>query len=316
MKYLVTGGAGFIGSNIVKKLLENGEFVRVVDNLITGKEENIKEFFGNKNFEFIRKDITDLKVCKDAVKDIDFVLHQAAVPSVQRSVEDPLTSNNANILGTLNMLLASKDAKVKKFVYASSSSIYGDNPELPKKEDFPVRPISPYALTKYAGERYCQIFWQIYGLPTVCLRYFNVFGPKQDPFSQYSAVIPKFIDCFLQEKRPVIFGNGEQSRDFTFVENVVQANLLAVNSNEKASGGVFNIACFNSTNLNQLVRYLQEITGKNLEPGYQPVRKGDVPHSLADISKAKNILGYKPEINFKEGLQKTFAWFYEKYGKA
>jgi nucleoside-diphosphate-sugar epimerase len=308
MKYLVTGGAGFIGSNIVKKLLENNDFVRVIDNFATGKKENIQDFLKNKNFEFIEGDMVDLETCRKAVKDIDFVLHQGAVPSVQRSVDDPIASNNANVSGTLNMLSTGKDAKIKKFVYASSSSIYGDNPELPKKEDFPIRPISPYALTKYVGERYCQIFWQIYGLPTICLRYFNVFGPKQDPFSQYSAVIPKFIDSFLQNKNPIIFGTGEQSRDFTFVENVVSANLLAAKS-EEGNGEVFNIACFNTTSLNQLVKYLQEITKKNLEPEYKPARKGDVLHSLADISKAKNILGYEPKINFQEGLKKTFEWY-------
>ncbi|KKP32373.1 MAG: NAD-dependent epimerase/dehydratase [Parcubacteria group bacterium GW2011_GWC2_32_10] len=309
IKYLITGGAGFIGSNIVKKLLDNGELVRAVDNFATGRKENITEFLDNKNFDFIEGDITNIDFCKRIIKNIDFVLHEAAVPSVQRSVEDPLTSNDANVNGTLNMLVASRDENIKKFIYASSSSIYGDNPELPKREDFPVRPISPYALTKYVGERYAQIFWQIYGLPTVCLRYFNVFGPKQNPNSQYSAVIPKFINNFLKDETPVIFGTGEQSRDFTFVENVVDANLLAVNSKEKANGQVFNIACNQENSLNQLVTLLCGITRKNFVPEYRQGRQGDVLHSLADISKAKEILGYEPRTQFKQGLEKSFEYY-------
>jgi len=309
IKYLITGGAGFIGSNIVKKLLDNGELVRAVDNFATGRKENITEFLDNKNFDFIEGDITNIDFCKRIIKNIDFVLHEAAVPSVQRSVEDPLTSNDANVNGTLNMLVASRDENIKKFIYASSSSIYGDNPELPKREDFPVRPISPYALTKYVGERYAQIFWQIYGLPTVCLRYFNVFGPKQNPNSQYSAVIPKFINNFLKDETPVIFGTGEQSRDFTFVENVVDANLLAVNSKEKANGQVFNIACNQENSLNQLVTLLCGITRKNFDLMNRQGRQGDVLHSLADISKAKEILGYEPRTQFKQGLEKSFEYY-------
>lgn len=307
-KYLVTGGAGFIGSNIVRKLLEQGNFVRVVDDFSTGKKENLKEFLNNPSFELINGDLTDIKVARKAVKGMDFVMHEAAIPSVQRSVEDPLKSNNANIIGTLNMLLASRDEKIKKFVYAASSSAYGDNPKLPKKEDFPVMPISPYALQKYAGERYCQIFWRLYGLPTICLRYFNVFGPNQDPNSQYSAVIPKFIDCFLKDENPIIYGSGEQSRDFTFVDNVVEANILAANSSN-GSGEVFNIACGDETSLNQLVGLLAEITGKNIKADYQKERQGDVLHSRADISKAEKILGYKSKVEFKEGLIKTFNWY-------
>jgi len=308
-KYLITGGAGFIGSNIAKELLAQGFFVRAVDNLSTGKKENIAEFLDNPNFEFIQADLTDLENCRKAVKDINFVLHEAAVPSVPRSIENPIISNSSNIDATLNMLVAARDEKVEKFVFASSSSIYGDNPELPKKEDFPPRPISPYALTKYAGERYCQIFWKIYGLPTVCLRYFNVFGPKQNPDSQYSAVIPKFIKCFLNTERPVILGDGSQSRDFTFVENVVLANILAANSEHKANGEVFNIALSGKTSLNDLVAMLKEITGKNIEAEYKEARQGDVMHSLADISKAKDILGYQPKISFKDGLAKTVEWY-------
>lgn len=307
-KYLVTGGAGFIGSNIVKKLLENGKNVRVVDNLSTGIKENIEEFLNNPNFEFIEGDLTNLDTARKVVKNIDYVLHEAAVPSVPRSIEDPIRSNNANITATLNILVAARDEKVKKLVYASSSSIYGDNPELPKKEDFPIRPISPYALTKYVGERYCQIFWNIYGLPTTCLRYFNVFGSKQDPKSQYAAVIPNFISAFLKNERPVIYGTGEQSRDFTFVENVVEANILAANSLE-GNGEVFNIACGGETSLNQLVDFLREITGKDIKADYQKERQGDVLHSRADISKIKKILDYSPKIEFNEGLLKTFEWY-------
>lgn len=308
MKYLITGGAGFIGSNIVKKLLKLGESVRIVDNLSTGRRENIEEFLNNPSFEFIEGDLTDLDVCKKSVKGIDFILHEAALPSVPRSIKDPIASNNACVAATLNLLVSARDEGIKKFVYASSSSIYGDNPDLPKKEDFPIRPISPYALAKYAGERYCQIFWRIYGLPTVCLRYFNVFGPKQDPVSQYSAVIPKFIRCFLNDENPVIYGDGEQSRDFTFVENVVDANILAANCVE-GDGEVCNIACGGKTSLNQLVEYLNEITGKDIKADYQKERQGDILHSKADISKATKILGYAPKVNFKEGLALTFAWF-------
>lgn len=307
-KYLITGGAGFIGSHIVKKLLEDGKSVRVVDNFATGRKENIEEFLENSNFEFVEGDIADLEMCKRVVKGVDFVLHQAAVPSVPRSIEDPIRSNNANIVGTLNMLVAARDEKVKRFVYASSSSVYGDNPELPKKEDFPIRPISPYALTKYAGERYCQIFYNIYQVPTICLRYFNVFGPKQNPDSEYSAVIPKFIKAFLGDERPVIFGDGKQSRDFTFVDNVVAANILAVTT-KTGLGEIFNIACEGQTSLNELVEALQEISGKKIDPEYKEARAGDVLHSRADISRAKELLGYLPLVDINEGLKKTFEYY-------
>jgi len=306
-KYLVTGGAGFIGSNITKELLAKGNFVRVVDNLSTGRKENIEEFLANPDFEFIEGDLTNLEVAQNVVKGVDFVLHQAAVPSVPRSIEDPLRSHNSNSTATLNMLIASRNEKIKKFVYASSSSIYGDNPQLPKKEDFPVMPISPYALTKYAGERYAQIFYKIYGLNTICLRYFNVFGPKQNPNSQYAAVIPKFIIDILGKQRPVIYGNGQQSRDFTFVENVVQANILAAES-DRGNGEVFNVACNQETSLNQLVALLEEIIGNKVGAEYKEARQGDVPHSRADISKAQEVLGYTPKVGIKEGLEKTVEY--------
>ena len=307
-KYLVTGGAGFIGSNIVKRILKQGDFARVVDDFSTGKRDNIKEFLNNSNFELIEGDLTDLSVANKAVEGIDFVLHQAAIPSVQRSVEDPLKSNNANIDGTLNMLLASKDAKVKKFIYAASSSAYGENLQLPKKEDMAVMPLSPYALQKYAGERYCQIFWRLYGFPTICLRYFNVFGPNQDPSSQYSAVIPKFIKALSKGEKPVIYGSGNQSRDFTFVDNVVEANLLAAKS-ENGLGEVFNIACGGETSLNELVKMLEDIILVKVGIDYQKERRGDVLRSSADISKAREIFGYSPKIIIKEGLVKTVDWY-------
>jgi len=307
-KYLVTGGAGFIGSNITEKLLQKGESVRVVDNLSTGKKENMKDFFDNPNFEFIEGDLTDLEVAKRAVSGVNFVLHQAAIPSVQRSVDDPLKSNSANVTGTLNLLIAARDEKVEKFVYAASSSAYGDNPELPKREDLPVMPISPYALTKYVGEKYCQIFWRIYGLPTISLRYFNVFGPKQDPESQYAAVIPRFIKSLLNGSRPVVYGTGEQSRDFTFVENVVDANLAGAES-KNGFGEVFNVGCGTQISLNDLLASLKNLIGSKVEPDYQEARQGDVLHTRADISKIKKVLGYEPMTSFEQGLVKTIEWY-------
>lgn len=307
-KYLITGGAGFIGSNIVKKVLEQGDFVRVADDFSTGRRENVEEFLTNPNFELIEGDLTDFEVVKKAVKGMDFVFHQAAVPSVQRSVEDPLKSNNANVNGTLNMLIASRDEKIKRFIYAASSSVYGDNPDLPKKESFPPMPISPYALTKYAGERYCQIFWKIFGLPTICLRYFNVFGPKQNPKSQYAAVIPNFIIAALTGQKPRIYGDGTQSRDFTFIDNVVEANLLAVKA-ENGFGEVFNIACNEETSLNNLLLMIGGIVGEEIMAEYDTARVGDVPHSRADISKAEKVLGYKPKIKIVDGLKKTIDWY-------
>jgi nucleoside-diphosphate-sugar epimerase len=306
MKYLVTGGAGFIGANLVKKLLKQNNYVRVVDNFSTGKKENIKEFLDNLNFEFIEGDISDLMTARKVVKTMDFVLHQAAIPSVPRSIKNPLASNKSNIDATLNILVASRDEKVKKLVYASSSSIYGNSIELPKQESDPINPISPYALTKFVGERYCQLFSELYSLPTICLRYFNVFGPKQDPNSEYSAVIPKFIKAVLRNEPPVIYGDGEQSRDFTFVDNVVEANILAVQS--KISGEVINIACGEKTSLNNLLKYINQIIGKNIKPIYEKSRTGDIKHSLADISKAKNLIEYEPSVRAKEGLKNTIKW--------
>ncbi len=302
-KYLVTGGAGFIGSNIVEELLRRGESVRVLDNLSTGKRQNILSFIDEKNFEFIEGDLRSYHIVQEAVKGIDYVLHQGALPSVPRSVKDPITTNDVNVNGTLNILDASINAGVKRVIFASSSSIYGNSQELPKSEDMKPSPESPYALTKYTGERYCQIFTKIHGLETVCLRYFNVFGPKQDPDSQYSAVIPKFIKLIKDGKSPVIYGDGEASRDFTFISNVVMANLLACSS-DKAVGEVYNIACGESITINQLVQKLAELLHKEVKPVYAPARAGEVKHSYASIEKAKKDLGYNVMVCFNDGLAK------------
>jgi len=301
---LVTGGAGFIGSHIAKRLLEKGYKVKVVDNLATGKLKNISDVLNK--IKFIKGDLADLKFTKKAIKDVDFICHQAAIPSVARSIEDPLTTHQANINATLNLLWATKESKkIKKFVFASSSSIYGDSPKLPKKEDFPPNPISPYALAKYTSEKYCELFYELYGLPTVSLRYFNVFGPNQDPKSEYSAAIPKFISLMIKNKRPIVYGDGEQTRDFTDVENVVSANLLALKSK---ANGVFNIACGKRVSLNQIIALLNKILNKNIKPIYKPKRPGDIKHSLADINKARKLLKYKPKIGIEEGLRKTIDW--------
>ncbi len=305
-KYLVTGGGGFIGSNIVGELLQRGEEVRILDNFSTGRRENIAEFSGK--IEVIEGDIRDLKTVEEAVDGADFVLHQAALPSVQRSILNPLTTNEVNITGTLNLLLASKEANVKRLVYASSSSVYGDSADLPKSEDMSPHPLSPYAISKLAGERYCQAFYDLYGLETVCLRYFNVFGPKQDPLSEYSAVIPKFIKALAQGKPPEIYGDGEQTRDFTYVHNVVVANILA-SSVEGVAGGVINIACGERFSLNQMLRYLQGVFDSAIDPIYSAPRLGEVRDSLADISKARQLLGYEPQVSFFEGLKKAVHWF-------
>jgi len=302
-KVLVTGGAGFIGSNLVGRLLKLGHDVRVVDNLSTGRKENIKEFLNYDNFEFIKGDLRNLNTCRKITKDIEYIFHLAAIPSVQRSVEDPITSNESNVSGTLNLLVAARDeGHIKKFVYSSSSSVYGDSKKLPKNENQPVEPISPYALSKYTGEKYCQIFYKIYNLPTVCLRYFNVFGPNQNLNSQYSAVIPKFISSVTQKKRPIIYGNGEQSRDFTYVDNVVEANILAAFSD--VSGEVINIACNKRTPLNKILKLINHFLGTNVQPIYKPARVGDVKHSLADISKAKKLLKFNPKVSIEDGLEK------------
>lgn len=308
MKYLVTGGAGFIGSNIVSELLSRGHEVRVLDNFATGKRENILPLMKDPNLTMIEGDLRSFHIVRAAVKGVDFVLHQGALPSVPRSINDPITSNDVNILGMLNILEAAKEFDVKRVVCASSSSIYGNSETLPKVETMPINPMSPYALTKYAQERYCQVFYQLYGLETVALRYFNVFGPRQDPTSQYSAVIPKFIKMIMQDKEPVIFGDGSQSRDFTFVENNVWANIEACTAPE-AAGEVINIACGERYTLVELVSLINTILGKNIEPKFETDRAGDVKHSLADINKAKQILNYNVKVDFKKGLERTVEFF-------
>ena len=307
--YLVTGGAGFIGSHLVDALLGQGHRVRVLDNFATGKRENLQHVLSR--IDLREGDIRSFERVKEAMQGVDFVLHQAALGSVPRSVADPLTTNEVNITGTLNLLIHAREAGVKKFVFASSSSIYGPTKTLPKREDMPPNPASPYALSKYAGERYCQLFCELYGLPTVCLRYFNVFGPRQDPASEYSAVIPKFINALLSGQAPTIYGDGEQSRDFTYVDNAVSANLLAVKAAASANGKVFNVGCGGSTTLNELIALLADILKLELKPRYQPARPGDVRHSHADVSQARAALGYEPSISVEEGLQRTVAWFQE-----
>jgi len=304
--YLVTGGAGFIGSHIAEELVKQGERVRVLDNLSTGKKKNIEPFL--EKIEFVEGDIRDLEPLRGAMGGVDYVLHQAAVSSVPRSVKDPLTSNSANVEGTLNILVAARDAGVKRVIYASSSSVYGDTPVLPKHEDMKQEPRSPYAVSKLGGELYCQAFYHVYGLETIALRYFNVFGPRQDPKSQYAAVVPKFITALLHGEPPTIFGDGEQSRDFTYIENVVEANLLAAKASGVA-GEVFNIACGERITINELACMLAEIIGVNIEPEHTPPRSGDVLHSLADISKAKRLLGYEVKVSTPEGLEQTVEWY-------
>jgi len=307
-RFLVTGGAGFIGSNIVLRLVADGEDVRVLDNLATGRRENLADAVGK--FEFVEADIADLDAIRPAFEGVQYVLHQAALPSVPRSVRDPAATTTANVTGTLNVLIAARDAGVERVVVASSSSVYGKEPRLPKQEDMRPQPISPYAASKLANEAYAAAFCEVYGLETVCLRYFNVFGPRQDPTSQYAAVIPLFIKAMLNGERPTIYGDGEQSRDFTFVANVVDANLLAAQA-PAAPGRVLNIACGSRTTVNDLVRTLNLILRTQIEPIYADPRPGDVKHSLADICAAREVLGYEPEVGFETGLAATAEWYLE-----
>jgi nucleoside-diphosphate-sugar epimerase len=303
--YLVTGGAGFIGSHLTEELVRRGARVRVVDSLITGKRQNIAHIAG---IEFIEGDLADLAVARRAVEGIDFVLHQAAIPSVPRSVEDPITSNRANIDASLNVLVAARDAGVKRIVYAGSSSAYGDAPTLPKVETMPTAPLSPYALQKLVVEQYCQMFTRLYGLETVAIRYFNVFGPRQDPSSPYSGVISLFISALCDGRRPTIFGDGEHTRDFTYVANVVDGVLRACDA-KGASGEVINVATGGRISLNQLFRTIRDCVGANVEPVYTDPRPGDVKDSQADIGKARRLLGYEPIVAFDEGLKKTVDWY-------
>ncbi|MDQ0255316.1 UDP-glucose 4-epimerase [Evansella vedderi] len=304
--YLVTGGAGFIGSNIAHALLNNGEKVKVLDNFSTGKMENICSFLND--IELIEGDFTDEETVEKALKGIDIIFHQGAIPSVPKSIKNPLDSNHANVTGTLLLLQGAVKNKVSRFIYAASSSAYGNTDVLPKKEDMQGSPMSPYAVSKYAGEHYCKAYHEIHGLETISLRYFNVFGPKQDPYSEYAAVIPKFIDKMLRNESPTIFGDGTQSRDFTYIDNVVSANLLAAEA-PKLSGNVVNIGCGQRYDLNYLVTSINNILEKNVRPNYQEGRVGDVKHSLADIQLAKHLLNYEPLVSFEEGLRKTIKWY-------
>ncbi len=305
--YLVTGGAGFIGSNIVDRLVkEQGSKVRVLDDFSTGKRENISELLDR--IELIEGNIRDFDTVKKILDGVDYCFHQAALPSVARSIEDPLASNEINITGTLNVLIAAMNAGVKRVIYASSSAIYGNTPVLPKREDMPLSPLSPYAVTKLTGEEYCRLFYTIYGLETISLRYFNVFGPNQDPESPYAAVIPKFIMAMMAGKEPVIYGDGGQSRDFTFVDNVVEANIKAIQSTA-GLGETFNIACGQRVTINELVKDLAKILNVNIKPVHTDPRSGEVRHSLADISNAQNCLGYEPKIGFEDGLYLTLEWY-------
>lgn len=304
--YLVTGGAGFIGSHIVEALAKKGDTVRVLDNLLTGKKENLAPFLDG--VKFIEGDIRDLETCRRAVAGVDHVLHQAALPSVPRSVENPVLTHEINVTGTLNLLVAARDAGVRSFVMASSSAVYGDEPSALKLEGKEGRPLSPYAIHKLVGEKYGEVFHDIFGLKTVALRYFNVFGPRQDPASQYAAVIPLFITKVLHGESPVIYGDGEQSRDFIYVRNVAEANLLAARS-DAVGGESINIACGERLTVKALLAAVNEVLGTDVRPVYADPRPGDIKHSTADIGKGRRLMGYEPGVSFMEGLQETIAWY-------
>ena len=304
--FLVTGGAGFIGSHLCEALVARGERVRVVDSLITGKRANLAHL--GDTVEFLEGDLADLDVARRAVEGCEFVLHQAAIPSVPRSVKDPITSNRANIDATLNVAVAARDAGVRRIVYAGSSSAYGNTPTLPKHEEMPTAPLSPYALQKLVGEQYLQLFTRLYGLETVTIRYFNVFGPRQDPSSPYSGVISLFVSALVDGRQPTIYGDGEHTRDFTYVANVVDGVLRACTA-PAASGEVINVATGGRVSLNQLFSTIRDLTGARVDPLYAPPREGDVKDSQADISKAQRLLGYKPIVSFEEGLRRTLEWY-------
>jgi len=310
-KYLITGGAGFIGSHIAKHLVAHGEEVRVIDNFTTGLRENLSDIMDS--IELVEGDIRDTEIMPTVMTGMDYCLHQAALPSVPRSVEDPYTSNDININGTLNTLLAARGAGIKRFVTASSSSVYGDSLVLPKKEDMPTNPLSPYALSKLASEQYTRMFHALYGMPTVALRYFNVFGTRQNPDSPYAAVVPIFIDAMMDGRPATVHGDGEQSRDFCYIDNVVSANILACSAPaEQVAGKAFNVACGERRTINDLVKKLNELLGKQIAPVHTSPRKGDVRDSLADIALARQYLGYKTLVGFGEGLEKTVRWFQER----
>ncbi len=312
MRVLVSGGAGFIGSNLVSTLLhdERVSFVRILDDLSTGSLKNIEEYIGNKNFQFVNGDIRDYETCLKVCDGIDLISHQAALGSVPRSVKDPRTTNEVNITGTLNIFTAAKEQGIRRIVYAASSSTYGDHPALPKVEDQIGNPLSPYAVTKYVNELYARVYASLYGTEFIGLRYFNIFGPRQNPAGPYAAVIPLFVKAIFNCEPPVINGDGHHSRDFTYVENAVQANLLSLFTNDQAAvNQVYNIACGQQTSLNELYSMLRQKAGSDIQPVYGPARPGDVRHSVADISKAVRLLGYHPNVSVAEGLAKTFNWY-------
>jgi nucleoside-diphosphate-sugar epimerase len=307
MDYLITGGAGFIGSNIAERLVGQGKTVRIFDNFSSGKRENLADV--EDKIEIIESDLRVLDSVKHAMDGVRYVLHLGAIPSVLRSVEDPHTSNQVNITGTLNLLMAARDSGEKRVVFSSSSSVYGDTPTLPKREDMTLSPLSPYAVQKLTGEYYCQIFHHLYGLETISLRYFNVFGPRQNPQSQYAAVIPRFITSILNDEPPTIYGDGKQTRDFSHVENVINANLAACVAPDEALGEAFNIACGSRISLLELVDTINAITSKNIQPRFEPARPGDIRDSQADIGKAKKQLRWAPPIDFPKGIEKVVAWY-------
>lgn len=305
-KFLVTGGAGFIGSSICRRLVSEGCFVRVVDNLLTGKRSNLAGIMDR--IDFVEADMGDAEVARSAVKDVDVILHQGALPSVPRSVDDPAATHQHCVDATFTLLMAARDAGLRRFVYAASSSAYGDTPTLPKVETMPTDPLSPYAVGKLVGEYYCSVFSKVFGLETISLRYFNVFGPHQDPTSQYAAAIPAFVTAILKDTPPTIYGDGEQSRDFTYIDNVVEANLLAARA-ETTNGEVVNVACGQAITVNAIIALINDLLGKDVKPIYDPPRPGDVKHSLADISAAQALIGFEPTVPFRQGLENSIDWY-------
>ena len=312
MRYLVTGGAGFIGSNTVDELVRRGHSVVVLDDLSAGKEENLAEV--RSKITFVKGSVIDVEAVQKAIHQAEYVIHLAARTSVPRSVKDPQETNRINVEGTLNVLVAALDNRVKRLVFAASSSAYGETPTLPKTESMEPKPISPYGVSKYVGELYASVFGRCYGLETVCLRYFNIFGPRQDPDSPYSGVLSRFAAAFLADEPPVVFGDGEQTRDFAYVENAVQANLLACEA-PGATGHVFNVGTGNRVSLNQTLELFRQVSGKTLQAQFEPPREGDIRDSQADIAKAKEMLGYEPAVGFEEGLERTFAWYQQQQAK-
>lgn len=309
MDFLVTGGAGFIGSHLVHRLVELGHSVRVLDDLSSGKRENLADVLSKT--DWIQGDMADPATARRACRGVEVVLHEAAVPSVPKSVDDPVTSHRSNVEGTFQLLLAARDEKVRRFIYAGSSSAYGESPTLPKVESMPTDPLSPYAVQKLTGELYCRAFAKCYGLQTLTMRYFNVFGPRQDPRSQYAAAIPAFVTAILQDRPPTVYGDGEQTRDFTYIENVIHANLLAARARQ-TNGEVINVACGGRISINQIIADINRYFGKNIKPSYLPERQGDIKHSAADISLARRVIGYEPVVSTLEGLKLTMDWYAER----